>query len=388
MPVVQVMVHPRGLHPLQAARAFHLHEEEGMTIRDICKEVTNMSGEIPSVKGVWNAIQTVKASQNSHSIGQTKYGNCGRKRTLTQAEEKAVTDFVHKWRNKRFCTCSYIRSSLKLKVTIRTVSRVLNRNGYFWKPLPKVRGLSAPELAKRKAWIDKFIDKSPAWWQANFGLVLDGVTLTMAPTPLSARQRHMAQSIKHAWLREGEEPSSDCYHFNKYGVQLGVKVPLWGGFTGQGRFTFRAWTQRPKMTKEEWAARVPHISRSVSSADSRRGSVRAKVWHDNEKFLLQPKVYRAHGLQMECFPPNSGDLNPIETVWAWLRRDLARKEQEDFAANRAITAQQFRQRVAHILHGYEAVRPGQEWSMLSKLVRGMPKRLRKSKAKQYGRCGK
>ena len=234
MPVVQIMMHPRGLHPTEAARAWHLHEEEGVVLRDVCKEVTNLSGETPSVKTVWHAVRMVKAGQQKQSLPESKYGNCGRKRTLTLQEEKAITNFVHKWRNKRFCTCSYIRSALKLKVTIRTVSRVLNRNGYFWKPLPKVRGLSAAELEKRKAWIDKFVDKSPDWWQKNFGLVLDGVTLTMAPKPLSARQRHMAQSIKHAWLRAGEEPSSDCYHFNKYGVQLGVKIPLWGASPGKG----------------------------------------------------------------------------------------------------------------------------------------------------------
>ena len=142
------------------------------------------------------------------------------------------------------------------------------------------------------------------------------------------------------------------------------------------------------MTKAEWAARVPHIRRSLDLADGCRRTARAKVWHDNEKFLLQPKVYKASGLQMQCFPPNSGDLNPIETVWALLRRDLARREHADFAANRTLNAKQFRQRVAHILQGYETVRPGQRWSMLSKLVRGMPKRLQTSKAKKYGRCGK
>ena len=71
------------------------------------------------------------------------------------------------------------------------------------------------------------------------GLVLDGVTLTMAPKPLSVRERHMAQSIKHTWMRKSEEPTADCYHYNKYGVQLGVNVPLWDGFIGQGRITLR-----------------------------------------------------------------------------------------------------------------------------------------------------
>ena len=80
MPVVQVTIHPRGLHPLQAAHAFHLHEQEGIPLREIWDEVTNMKGESPSAKAVWHAVRMVKASQSSDSIGRTKYANCGRKR--------------------------------------------------------------------------------------------------------------------------------------------------------------------------------------------------------------------------------------------------------------------------------------------------------------------
>ena len=42
MPTVHVTVHPRGLHPTEAARAWHLRVEEGMSIRDVCVEVLNM----------------------------------------------------------------------------------------------------------------------------------------------------------------------------------------------------------------------------------------------------------------------------------------------------------------------------------------------------------
>ena len=75
--------------------------------------------------------------------------------------------------------------------------------------------------------------------------------------------------------------------------------------------------------------------------------------------LCQPEKYKAEGLQLQRFPPNSGDLNPIETVWAWLCRDLAKRE---------------------LL--------GEVHSRLEKLVRGMPKRLRQCKKRNYGCCGK
>ena len=91
---------------------------------------------------------------------------------------------------------------------------------------------------------------------------------------------------------------------------------------------------------------------------------------------------------MRCFPPNSGDLNPIETVWAWLRKELARREMVDLDEGRTLTAPQFRQRASQILKSFEARGPGDGKSRLERLVAGMPKRLAQCKANRYGKCGK
>eukprot|EP00973_Karenia_brevis_P074323 10326167-Karenia_brevis.AAC.1 len=318
-----------------------------------------------------------------------RYHNCGRKPALTEAQEKAVVVFVKQWRHKRFCTCAYIKNFLKLKVTKRTVANVLARHGFRWRPVPKVRNLSPEHLQKRQAWVDKYVDKSSDWWVKNMNLVLDGVTLTMAPIPLNSRQRHAAQSIRHMWVQDGERPTEKMLTYNRYGVQLGRKVPLWGGFTGGGKFALRLYTPHPKMTTEEWSQKVPQLKRTVRDAEEMRATKKAKIWHDNETFLKAAEShYSKHGLTMVPFPPNSGDLNPIENVWAWLRRDLARREFEDMDNGRVLTITQFRQRVSQLLLTYEQVKPGEQYSPLLKLVRGMPKRLQKCIANHYGRCGK
>ena len=103
------------------------------------------------------------------------------------------------------------------------------------------------------------------------------------------------------------------------------------------------------------------------------------MWMDNEGFLKIDSKYRRQGLTAIRFPPNSGDLNPIETAWAWLRRDLAKREFEDLKHDKIITVQQFKQRVAQILHSYSLKGPGEEFSKLEKVVRGMPGRLMKCK---------
>ena len=387
MPQLTVTVHDRGLHPTEAAKAWHLHTNEDMSLEDVRDEVVNLRGERPGKKAVWSAVQRVLTMKPGDLIPQNNYGNCGRKPALTDSQEKAIVDFVRLWRHKRFCTCGYIKKLLRLKVSKRTIARALNKHGFFWRPVPKKSHLSKADLEKREEFWTMYGDKPLAWWEQNFNLVLDGVTLTMAPKPLNARERHAAQAIKHMWVREGEQMDNDLHTFNRYGPQLGTKVPLWGGFTGGGRFTLRMWTPKAKMTKAEWVERIPALKRAIDSAGERRATVKAKVWHDNEKFLLQPSEYRKHSLELVRFPPNSGDLNPIETVWAELRKRLALREQEDLEAGRVLTLQQFRKRASQILASF-GEDPKGEGSFLSKLVRGMSGRLQKCRANSFGRCGK
>ena len=141
------------------------------------------------------------------------------------------------------------------------------------------------------------------------------------------------------------------------------------------------------MTKGDWVQHLPAVKRAAQ-ADKQQSNVHAKVWQDNERFLCQPEMYKAHGLKLQRFPPNSGGLNPIETVWAWLRRDLAKREQSDYVARREIRISQFKQRAAQLLQSYGEKKTGEKHSPLEKLVRGMPKRLHKCKERNYGRCGK
>ena len=140
------------------------------------------------------------------------------------------------------------------------------------------------------------------------------------------------------------------------------------------------------MDKAAWARLIPKVA---SASDSGHGDGTPKVWHDNEKFLLQPDVYAKHGLELVRFPANSGDLNPIETVWAWLRRDLAEREQKDLNDGKVVlSVAKFRARAAQILNSYSSTQAGETCSRLEKLVRGMPKRLQQLKKHKFGRFGK
>ena len=99
--------------------------------------------------------------------------------------------------------------------------------------------------------MNRFLHKGPTWWTQNIHLTFDGVTVTKAPKSLDLRQKHAAQSIRHMWRKKTEKMDHTLFTHNRYGVQLGTKVPLWGGMTGDGTFSLRLWTPRPKMKRED-----------------------------------------------------------------------------------------------------------------------------------------
>ena len=164
-------------------------------------------------------------------------------------------------------------------------------------------------------------------------------------------------------------------------------MPLWVGFSGDGEFNLRLWTSTPKMTRAEWTQKIPALKRAAMTPLQSGGS-RMKIWHDNEGFLLVPSEYKRYGLQSMRFPPNSGDLNPIETVWARLRYDLAKREREDLTQGRELSAQQFKQRVSQILTAYTKRKEGERFNYYQRLLRSMPTRLAKCRGNRYGPCGK
>ena len=372
-----------------AVRAHHLYTEEGLSYAEVRDEVHNMQGKRPSLKSVWSGVKRtaeVLAGKAGKLLPETGYKKCGRTDLLTEAQKLQVLKFVQTWRSKRFCTCAYISKELRLGVSRQTVTRCLAEFGYRWKPVSKKQRLSDKQLKDREEFWSKYGSKSSDWRVANMNLVLDGVTLTTAPKGLSKREKHAAQRIQHMWVKEGESLDNDLHTHNRYGIQLGTKVPLWGGFTGGSSFSLRLWTEKPKMDKDAWAKLIPDVK---LAADEREDGADPEVWHDNERFFPQPDVYAQNGLQLARFPPNSGDLNPIETVWAWLRKDLAMRELKDLKEKKdVLTVAQFRARAAQILHSYSVPARGQAHSRLEKLVRGMPKRLRKMKQNKFGKCGK
>ena len=296
-----------------------MRKKQKMKWKDIKKVVKTMEGKRPeSEHAVKNAVARADIA-GARGIASSRYENCGRrygedggKYMITKKQEKEVVRFVQLWRKKRFCTCNYIKRELKLEATGRTIARALNRNDYHWCQVSKKSPLTVKQLQKRKVWVNRFIRKSPTWWKQNMHLIYDGVTLTKAPKNLDSRQKHAAQSIRHMWMKKKEKLDPALHTYNRYGVQLGIKVPLWGGFTGDGTFSLRLWTDKPKMKKEEWAQHIPQLKAAAAvSGSSGHLSVfkthRSSSENVSRGCLFPPFFFpekKPSRIQVEHFPEN------------------------------------------------------------------------------------
>ena len=196
--LVQCSVHPKGLDPFQAAKAWHLRKVQCLPWKAVREQLRTASGESPRRASVLNAVRRIDDQRNtaafrSAGVARTAYRNCGRKQLLTPHQKSAIVAFVKQWRHKRFCTSAYIAQELQLACGRKTIIRALNAAGYHWRPVSKRGKLSEAQLVAGRSFVDAHVNKPASWWRQNLGLVLDGVTLTKAPRPLNI----FGKSMRH-----------------------------------------------------------------------------------------------------------------------------------------------------------------------------------------------
>ena len=88
MPTETVTLHPSSLSLTASAQAWYLREKEQWKWKDIRKEVRNIQRQVPSFKAIRNGVERVRRA-GKRGLPKTAYGNCGRKKALTDVEERA-----------------------------------------------------------------------------------------------------------------------------------------------------------------------------------------------------------------------------------------------------------------------------------------------------------
>ena len=86
MVVAPVVVHPRGLHPMEALRAWHLHREEGLPL-------TEVQAEVPG-RGHFERGHSRVSVGNSGGIRREFNGNSSRKKGIQHSRGSESSENV------------------------------------------------------------------------------------------------------------------------------------------------------------------------------------------------------------------------------------------------------------------------------------------------------
>lgn len=103
--LVQSSVHPNGLNPFQAAKAWHLRKVQRLPWKAVREQVRTVSGGHPQRYAVVRAVRRIDDQHNSAAfrstgVAMTAYRNCGRKQLLTPQQKSAIVAFVKQLRHK------------------------------------------------------------------------------------------------------------------------------------------------------------------------------------------------------------------------------------------------------------------------------------------------
>ena len=96
MVLVTVSVHKRGLHPMEAVKAWRMHTRDDMSLDAILAEgeCLNMEMRKPGRHALWAATNRVSQMSAGDLLPQSRYSNCGRRRALSGDDADRI---VGKW---------------------------------------------------------------------------------------------------------------------------------------------------------------------------------------------------------------------------------------------------------------------------------------------------
>jgi len=343
MPLVQEVRHPKSLDFKNERKAVLLRET-GRTWDHIRGQVRNRQGGLPSVSHLKRVCKGF-----SHKSGQRVYNyqNCGQKPTkVTKTVEKFLVQRLLALRLLCTCTATTLQREVLaakcVSLDVSTIRKILSKHGFQWLPKAQKRKYSKRRKQERLAFAKAVLRLSTAELREKLSLSMDGVVLAVPPKDATDRANYCAYGAGHMWRKHGEAGAEKLAGDDPYPQQIPQAriVPLWGGLS-EGGFSVITFHKKRKLTSEEWChvVRRGKLTAAIRALEPSKADGPWKVLADNESFLHTAASRRAmadEGITLWRMPPASPDLNPVEKMWAWLRRRLREKDREDLRRKRPV----------------------------------------------------
>lgn len=235
-----------------------------------------------------------------------KTGNCSRKigsgrPTKTNSRQNAM--IVSTALNNRKFTAREITNKLKLKVSHQTVRNRLHAAKIKSHIAVKKPCISSTNLKKRLEWAKAHRNWTIEQWNS---------VLFSDETQVMLRQTCQ----RRVWRRKNERLKPDC--MNPI-VKHQKSIMLWGCFSSKGVGELHMIDGKLNGQKYKLILK----NKMITSATAMFGEGEFKFQHDNSPIHTASVVknyLRSQNIQLLKWPPQSPDVNPIENIWAEIKR--------------------------------------------------------------------
>lgn len=249
------------------------------------------------------------------------------------------------------------------------------RTGYRWLPRCQKPAVSSQLASQRVKFAKQILRLSAAALREKISLSLDGVVLSMPPTDAIDRKNYCVHGITHMYRQPGESAHPDLAGANPYAAQIPVSrcFPLWGGISAGG-FAAVVWHENKKLNTGLWvrALRAGKLKDAIRSLKPVKARGPWTVLADGEKFLWSvdsTAAYERDKIALWRVPPSSPDLNPVEKMWGWVRKQLRAMDLADLKAKRPVPGRlAYKTRIRNLLKTKRAQTAATKFALSLKTV--------------------
>lgn len=292
-----------------------------------------------------------------------RHGNRGRKPKLSQRDMRNLVRVVKNIRRSEGPNFSAARIRCRaglMHVSTRTICRALNNLGFNYLQTRRKGLLKLTDLKKRLKFCSNMARYDDDFWTHRISSYLDAKGFQYKTNPFDQAKapgariwRMKSEGLEFGLTAKGSKEGATNLNFMvgiSYNKGVVLCVPHEGTITGD---------KMAKIVRNHFDAAFKKSINPVSR----------RFLMDNCPRQKSKKAMRAYEKVKSivlCIPPRSPDLNPIETFFHQMSRDL--KQQ---AIDRQLTKEtkdEFKQRVMNTMNSFEV-------SRINKIIETMPKRI-------------